>query len=47
MNILLTNKIPVKQFYTEVENTHMEGTVSQISYLGLGLILFEKTRNFL
>ena len=35
MDILLTNKLPIITFYTDIENTHMEGTVSQISYLGL------------
>ena len=32
MDILLTNKLPIIKLYTDIENTHMEGTVSQISY---------------
>ena len=35
MDILLNNRLPVITFYTGVKNTHMEGTVSQISHLGL------------
>ena len=35
IDILLNNKLPVIKFYTDVKNTHMEKTVSQISYLGL------------
>ena len=35
MDILLNIKLPVIKFCTGIKNTHMEGTVSQISYLGL------------
>ena len=35
MDILLNNKPPVIKLYTGVINTHVEGTLSQISYLGL------------
>ena len=34
MDILLNNKLPVMKFYTDVKNTHIEGTVSQMSYSG-------------
>ena len=34
-HILLIIVITVIQFYTDVKNIHMEGTVSQICYLGL------------
>ena len=47
MDILLNNELLVMKFCTDVKNIHMEGTVSQIVYLGLSLILFEKTGNFL
>ena len=40
MDILLNNKLLVMTFYTDVKNTHMEGTVSQISYLGLNFNFF-------
>ena len=47
MDILLNNELLVMKFCTDVKNIHMEGTVSQIVYIGLSLILFEKTGNFL
>ena len=34
MDILLNNELPEIKFYTDVENIHMEGTVSQISIYG-------------
>ena len=33
MDILLNNELPVMKFYTDVKNTNMERTVSQIIYL--------------
>ena len=36
MDILLNNELPVMKFCTDVKNIHMEGTLSQIFYLGLG-----------
>ena len=35
INISLIMKLPVLKVYTDVKNTRMEGTVSQIFYLGL------------
>ena len=35
MDILLNNKLPVRIFYTDLENTLIKGTVSQIFCLGL------------
>ena len=35
MDILLNNELLVMTFCTDVKNIHMEGTVSQIFYLGL------------
>ena len=32
---LIHNELPEIQFYADVHNIHMEGTVSQIFYLGL------------
>ena len=34
-DILLTIEITIIKFYTDVKNIHIEGTVSQILYLGL------------
>ena len=34
-DILLIIKITIIKFYTDIKNIHMEGTVSQIFYLGL------------
>ena len=35
MDILLNDELLVMKFYIDVKNIHMEGTVSQIFYLGL------------
>ena len=45
-DISLIVEITVIHFYTDVNIIHIEGTVSQIFYLRLVFILFEKTGNF-
>ena len=42
MDILLNNDLPEMKFCTDVENIHMEGTMSQIFYLGLSFNLILK-----
>ena len=39
-DISLILEITVITFYTDVKNIHMEGTVSQMFYLGLSFYLF-------
>ena len=47
MDILLNNKLPVMNIYTEVKNIHMEGTVSQIVYIWLNFFLLKKRVTFI
>ena len=41
-DISLNNKLPVIKVYTGIKNIHIEGTVSQIFYLGLTFDLILK-----